>query len=198
MAFSVDDLNDFLAILHEHPEWRQAVRREVLSQELLELPEVVRQLAASVAELAAVVRRLDGRVGNLEGWRYEQPFNARGRASEIVRRPVQVNVSELDSVLNAGDEGLLSPEEWKQLLALDFLFTGRMGKGLDAPERFVAMEVSQVVDSRDVQCAYDRAMLLARAGLNALVAVGGRRLTSDAALLADQLGVRVLTDSGED
>src|SRR5438105_3523416 len=45
MAFTVEDLNDLLTILRQHPEWRDAVRREVLTQELLDLPEVVRGLA---------------------------------------------------------------------------------------------------------------------------------------------------------
>src|SRR5207244_545945 len=96
MAFSVEDLNDLLELLRQHPEWREAVRREVLTRELLELPEIVQrladrvdqltirleqltvtvnQLSTDVRELAAITRRLDGRVANLEGWRYEQKFN---------------------------------------------------------------------------------------------------------------------------
>ena len=113
MAFTIDDLGDLLALLRTHPEWREAVRREVLTDELLGLPEAVRrlvdaqgqlaveirdlnrrlteaqeqlaaeirdlnrrltevheQLAAEIRELSRVVRRLDGRLGNLEGWRY--------------------------------------------------------------------------------------------------------------------------------
>jgi hypothetical protein len=104
MAFSVEDLGDFLALLRQHPEWRDAVRREVLTQELLELPIVVGRLAeaqdriatdlltlvgegdrlvAQMRELGQIVGRLDGRVGNLDGWRHEQAFNARARSTEI-------------------------------------------------------------------------------------------------------------------
>jgi hypothetical protein len=241
MAFSVQDLQDLLVLLRQHPEWRDAVRREVLSDELLELPDLVRRLAQAQEQLTARVDRLtevleqltarvdrltealeqltarveglaadldrlvvqitqlaqsvasmDGRLGNLEGWRYEQKFNARGRVSEILRRPVAVNLAELDVLLDAREDGRLLPEEWKQLLALDFLFRGRLGRSADAPERFVALEVSQVVDSHDVQRAHDRAAILARFGLETLPAVGGSRLTEHATVLAERLGVRAL------
>jgi outer membrane murein-binding lipoprotein Lpp len=237
MAFTVQDLGDLLALLRQHPEWREAVRREVLTEELLGLPAVVRRLAesqeqfsvdmrqlasevdrlsaetrrlasevdrlsaetrqlvADMRELARIVARLDGRIGNLEGWRYEQRFNARARLTEIVRRPVEVNLAELDTVLDARDSGRLSDSEWKQLLALDFLFRGTLGVERDAPEHLVVLEVSQVVDSRDVQRAHDRAAILARTGLASIAAVGGRRLTDDAAALAGELGVRTLVDS---
>ena len=236
MAFTIDDLNDLLALLRQHPEWRDAVRREVLSRELVELPEIVGRLAEGQAqltttvdqlaarmdqltarvdqlaakvdelvrevgrlatemrELGAIVRRLDGRVGNLEGWRYQERFNARGHVTEIVRRPVAIDMADLDPVLDARDDERLSPEEWKQLLGLDFLFRGRLGKGADAPESLVALEVSQVVDSRDVQRAHDRAAILARFGFKTIAAVGGSRLTKDAASLAERLGVRMLVD----
>ena len=215
MAFTTQDLNDLLGLLRQHPEWREAVRREVLSEELLDLPAVVRrladsqeqlvadirrlseetrQLAADMRELARIVRRLDGRVGNLEGWRYEQRFNARARVTEIVRRPVEVNLAELDRVLDARDSGVLTDREWRHLLSLDFLLRGSVGSGPDAVERLVAVEVSQVVDSRVVQRAHDRAAMLTRVGLATIAAVGGRRLTDDASSLAERLGVRTLVD----
>ncbi len=223
MAFTIEDVRDLLALLRQHPEWRDAVRREVLTDELLELPTVVRRLADSherltaqvadltvrVADLAArvgdlavqmhelgrIVGRLDGRVGNLEGWRYEERFSARARVTEILRRPVAVDLAELEPVLDARDNGRLADGEWKQLLALDFLFMGKMGTGPDAPKRLVALEVSQVVDSRDVQRAHDRASILARVGFDAIPAVGGSRMTDDAAALAERLGVRTLINS---
>jgi hypothetical protein len=230
MAFTVEDLNDLIELIRQHPEWRDAVRREVLTRELLELPLIVErlaermdqlatrteqlavrmdelavrmdqfagrmdQLAAEMLELATITRRLDGRVGNLEGWRYEQKFNALSRVTEILRRPALVQIADLDPVLDARDERRLSPAEWKQLIVLDFLFRGRVGKGVDAPESFVALEVFQVVDSRDVQRAHDRAAILTRLGLKAIPAVGGSRLTDDASMLAEQLGVRTLIDA---
>lgn len=240
MAFTIEDLGDLLALLRQHPEWRDAVRREVLTEELLGLPTVVGrlaeaqerlaedlarlaarvdhlaaqvdrlaaqvdqlaarvdQLAAQVSELSRIVGTLDGRVGNLEGWRYEQQFNARARITQILRRPVEVDLADLEPVLDARDGGRLTEREWKQLLALDFLFRGRLGSGPEAPDRLLALEVSQVVDTRDVQRAHDRAEILTRIGLEAIAAVGGSRVTEDAAQLAERLGVRTLTNSTDE
>ncbi|MBI2911230.1 MAG: hypothetical protein HYY05_03745 [Chloroflexi bacterium] len=49
MAFTVADFPDLLRLLEEHPEWRAELRRHVLTDELLELPALVRQLAEAQA-----------------------------------------------------------------------------------------------------------------------------------------------------
>jgi hypothetical protein len=41
MAFTIEDLRDLLELLRQRPEWRDAVRREVLIEDLLGLPAVV-------------------------------------------------------------------------------------------------------------------------------------------------------------
>lgn len=154
---------------------------------------------AFTIQLGQIFARLDGRVGNLEGWRYAQRFNARARVLDIIRRPVEVNLADLDAVGDARAGGTLTDEEWTQLLALDFLLKGRVGRGADAAETLLALEVSQIVDSRDVERAHRRAALLSRtAGLAAIAVVGGRRLTADAATLTEKLGVKRLIDSGTD
>jgi len=59
VAFQVADLHDLLALLRDHPEWRDQLRRELLADDFLALPGLVRQLAetqertdARIAELA--------------------------------------------------------------------------------------------------------------------------------------------------
>ncbi len=59
MAFTVNDLNDLLRILREQPEWLAEVRRVVLTEELLALPALVR-------ELAEAQRRTDERLAEFE------------------------------------------------------------------------------------------------------------------------------------
>jgi len=44
MAFTVQDYHDLTRLLWEHPEWREELRRMLLSDELLALPDAVRQL----------------------------------------------------------------------------------------------------------------------------------------------------------
>jgi len=45
MSFTVTDFHDLTRLLYEHPDWRAEMRRLVLSDEILELPALVRQLA---------------------------------------------------------------------------------------------------------------------------------------------------------
>ncbi len=62
---NVQDLHDLIRLLEQHPEWRAELRRLVLTDELLELPELVRQLIeaqqrieAQIAELVATQQML--------------------------------------------------------------------------------------------------------------------------------------------
>jgi hypothetical protein len=59
MPFSVEDFQDLIRLLQERPEWRADLRRLVLTDELLTLPELVR-------ELVQAQQRTEARVGRLE------------------------------------------------------------------------------------------------------------------------------------
>lgn len=74
MAFSVEDFQDLLRLLEEHPQWQADLRRRLLTDELLELPALVRQLAAAqvhteqrLAELAEKISALTDTVGEHSG-----------------------------------------------------------------------------------------------------------------------------------
>jgi len=43
---NIQDLHDLIRLLEEHPDWRAELRRILLTRELLELPELVREIAA--------------------------------------------------------------------------------------------------------------------------------------------------------
>ncbi|HKS91064.1 MAG TPA: hypothetical protein VJQ83_03975 [Tepidiformaceae bacterium] len=55
MAFAVSDFHDLLKLLDEHPEWQAELRRKILDDEFLRLPEYVRQNSADIQELKAAV-----------------------------------------------------------------------------------------------------------------------------------------------
>jgi hypothetical protein len=59
MPFGVEDFQDLIRLLQERPEWRADLRRLVLADELLTLPEIVR-------ELVQAQQRTEVRVGRLE------------------------------------------------------------------------------------------------------------------------------------
>jgi hypothetical protein len=72
VPFTIDDLQDLIRLLQQHPEWRAEVRRLVLTDDLLALPEVVRELAAAQAltatrleQLAAAQERTETRLNEL-------------------------------------------------------------------------------------------------------------------------------------
>ena len=58
MPFTVADFHDLARLLYEHPEWRAELRRLVLTDEILELPALVRQLAESQQAMAQEQRIL--------------------------------------------------------------------------------------------------------------------------------------------
>jgi hypothetical protein len=76
MPFTVEDFNDLVRILQEKPEWRAALRRQVLTDELLSLPEQVtrlradterrfQELTAQVTALVEAQRRIEGQIAEL-------------------------------------------------------------------------------------------------------------------------------------
>jgi hypothetical protein len=62
MAFMVEDFKDLIDLLAQHPEWRAELRRHVLSDDLIELPALVRQLVEAQARSTSRLDRLEATV----------------------------------------------------------------------------------------------------------------------------------------
>jgi uncharacterized protein YoxC len=60
MAFTVSEFRDLIQLLEQHPTWREELRRWVLTEELLALPQMVR-------ELVDLQRQTEARMGQLAG-----------------------------------------------------------------------------------------------------------------------------------
>ena len=58
MPFELRDFQDLVRLLRDHPEWREELRALLLTQELLTLPTLMRDLTATVARLAERVDQL--------------------------------------------------------------------------------------------------------------------------------------------
>src|SRR5436309_10424052 len=122
MPFTVEDFNDLVRILEEKPEWRAALRRQVLTDELLALPEQVaslraeterrfQELAAQVSELTEAVRTLTDGVGDLKREALEHRYRTKGPAyfGRIIRRAHVLSSDELIAMVeDAVDSGVLS------------------------------------------------------------------------------------------
>jgi hypothetical protein len=62
VAFTVEDFHDLIELLAQHPEWRAELRRYVLSDDLLALPDLVRQLIEAQTRAEARLDRLESAV----------------------------------------------------------------------------------------------------------------------------------------
>ncbi len=245
MPFEVQDYLELIRLLQERPEWRAELRRLLLTEELLGLPGLVRELVeaqrrteervgrveervsrieeyiaalaeaqhrteervgrveehvAALAEaqrqtqeqvqkltstvslLAEQVRSLveaqkhtDDTVGGLKGRMLELTYQNKAAAyfGPLLRRPRVVDLGALLETLEAH----LSPEEFRDVLQLDLLVSGKPRLPSEAPEVLLAVEISAVIDERDIERALRRSALLRRAGFRVIPVVAGERAT---------------------
>jgi len=65
VSFTVENFRDLIKLLEEHPEWRAELRRLVLSEELLTVPERLDRLTRAVESSEARLTRVDGALQEL-------------------------------------------------------------------------------------------------------------------------------------
>lgn len=207
----IRDFYDVVRALEAHPEWRADLRRLILTDELLALPEQMgrlteqmtlvtkemqglveaqRQTETQVAMLTEVAQRISVDIGRLKGDGLEVRYTLRGVPSitRILRRPVPLAAGELDALLEEAEtRGVLSEAESEEIALADLVIRGKQ-RGTGA-EVYLVIEISWGVGVEDVQRAADRARLLAKAGVQAIPAVAGEWVIPEAQHLAPGLGV---------
>ena len=62
MAFRIEDFHDLIHLLEEHPQWRAELRRLLLTDEVLDLPQIVRDLAEAQRETERRIQSLTDRI----------------------------------------------------------------------------------------------------------------------------------------
>jgi hypothetical protein len=104
MAFTVQDFHDLVALLTQHPEWRAELRRLVLTEELLALPQIVRDLAEAqqrteqqVAQLVEAQQRTEQQIAQLVQQVTQLAEAQRRTERQIVR--LQDGVGELKGIV---------------------------------------------------------------------------------------------------
>ena len=220
MPFTVEEFRDLVRILEEKPEWRAELRRLVLTEELLSLPEQVaalraeterrfQEMAATVDKLAREVARLGIGMGDLQrtqkrliidvadlkGDSLERRYRERAPAyfGGLIRRARALTTEDLDELLEpAVGLGRLSEDEAKEVLHSDVVVRGRRRE--DGSEVYLVVEVSSGVGPDDVERAARRAEILSRSGVAALAVVAGKRITADASRRAREMQVWQVTD----
>jgi hypothetical protein len=213
MPFAVEEFRDLVRILEERPEWRAELRRLVLTDELLSLPQQVAELrvhteqrfqelaeaqkrtAAQIAELAEISRTLADGMGEVKGRVLEMDYRSKGPAyfGRMIRRAHVLSPDELIALVeNAVESGALSHDQAQEIYEADVVVRGRRRE--DGAEVYLVVEVSWGVGTDDVARAAKRADLLAHTGTTAIPVVAGKWVTPDAARLAHLSYVWQLTN----
>lgn len=216
MAFGVQDFQELLHLLEQHPDWQAQLRQHILTDDLLEVPALLRQMAtaqartdehltsvtarldtltarvdALVARVDTLAVRVDANTGILLEWRYES--RAPAYFGRLVRRIRVLSRSALVDLLDdAVDQGIIVEAERQDALLADLVLTGIRRE--DRAEVYVVVEVSAGIGADDIRRAADRAAVLAKLGRPAIPAVAGQRIDPDPAELARSRGIWQVLD----
>jgi len=172
---------------------QQLAEAQARTEERLEqLAEAQARTEERLSDLIEVVGGMRDAQGNLQGRLLELTYQRRVGAyfGPFLRRVRVVSPIEIEDDL----EPHLSEDEFKDLLLLDLLVRGRPRHAPDAPQVWLAVEISRVIDRHDVERAQRRAGHLRQAGYAALPAVAGERVTQGAEAAAQEKGVLLVMD----
>ena len=186
MAMIIETTDDLIRLLRENEEFRAAARRELLTEELLELPNEFRKFKTEFAEFktefaefkAETEQRFDAmdrRLDDMRGYLLEgkMPTRLRQRIARAfgLRRPKTLWMAEHyvqppstaeefnDRKELALDNGDISDEEESRLEDTDMVMRARNADGQTV---YIAVEASGVIGSRDIERARDSAKILTK------------------------------------
>lgn len=174
---------------------RTEKRVEELAEAHQRLAEAQARTESALEQLTKRVDALAGQVGELRGQFLEMSFREKapaylGRYLRKVRVWPSFRVAEL--LDEAVDAGRVNSEEREAVLLADAVVEGVSFEG---EALSVVVEVSSVVDERDVARAVERAEVLAKAlGRRVQAAVAGHEIPGPVRRLAERLGVWGLED----
>lgn len=139
MAFTVKEFHDLVRLLEEHPQWRDELRRLLLTDEVLDLPRVVRELAEAQRETERRLASLTERVEDLT--RQVQELTARVDALTVRMEDLTRQVQELTTGVNTllgwqrGEAGRREGERYERSIVkrAPMLFSGGVGGPTDDP-----------------------------------------------------------------
>lgn len=170
---SAETLEELIAALHAHPDWRPKVLQALLTEEFLQLPARVMRLEEEVSELRVSTERgrqhlteshrqlaesHRGLRGRIHGEQYEREKRKQG--FYIFRGGEDATEEAMQALREATLDERVSRSEARDAARLDFVWE-KKPRGESRPYLFV-VGVSVTVDSRGVRRASARAKILAR------------------------------------
>ena len=223
MAFTIQEFRDLIQLLEHHPAWRAELRRWVLSEELLALPQTmhelaeaqrhteerigqltvrmdelaqrVDQLAVRMEQLVEIQSRMGSDLERLKGSDLERRYRERAHAyfSRLIRRTHVLSGDELGTLL----EDAVAQQQLSEDEADDILLADVVVRGRrreDGADVHLVVEVSWGIGLSDVQRASTRATLLAKLGTPTIPVVAGFWMTPEAQEPARALKVWQVTN----
>ncbi len=172
----------------------QLIAAQARTEERLQrLEAIVERLAEAQVRTEETIARMQDTLAELQGRQLEHDYRDKAYAyfGLLLRRVRVVPLQELEEELL----GRLSQEELAALIPLDLLVRGRPRQKPEAPEVWLAIEVSATVDRNDVLRAQKRASILRRAGYRAIPVAAGKQITLGAEKVARAGKVLLLQDS---
>ena len=178
---TINNQDDFLEALRNNPQWRDAVRAQILGEELLQLPvkfdAFVEEHRTTHINIDARLDRIEGDTGTLKGdfARTRTVQDAQGIASDMglpfVRTLSTTDLSQMAGTTLARDVG-------RSFRNADLVIEATDG----TDTRYIVMEVSFTADRRDCDRAIRNAGLITRfTGKRAKAAIASVRNDRDAA-----------------
>ncbi|MCS7247741.1 MAG: hypothetical protein NZ840_05795 [Anaerolineales bacterium] len=153
MAFQVEDYHDLVRLLQQHPEWREELRHLLLSPDVLELPQIVRELAEAqkrteqqMRELIEVQKRSEERLADAE----ERSVRVEERLADVAERLVRVEerLADVEERLVRVEERLVDVEE--RLVRVEERLVNTEERLVYAEERLTRLEqaVAELVEAQ--------------------------------------------------
>lgn len=159
MSFTVRDYYDLLQLLAEHPEWREQLRRALLSDDFLALPQIVRELAEAqkrteerlealakqVQELTEAQKQTEKRVGELA----QAQRSLAEELAQLVKRVDNIDLRLIDVERRlAKVDGRTLEIEYERKAA------GYFGQILSRPRAVNLVVLEDMIPSADLQEQY--------------------------------------------
>jgi hypothetical protein len=103
MAFTVADFHDLIRLLEEHPDWQTELRRVLFSQDLLDLPRTVQDLATAQHHTEEAITRLTERM--------EQGFAGAATERHELRQDLTQLTGRVDQLTDRVEQGFAAATE---------------------------------------------------------------------------------------
>ena len=207
-ALEIATVEDLVSVLDEHPQWLEALRTRLLTRELLALPQTLADFVAATDRRFDVLERQMGRLRtDLAPIKAAHARNAAMNEADMIAEELGLSLvgvldqAELWSLAQSAETDDISKHDLLSFRRADLVLRAADPAAADpaaadpagadpaGTERYVAVEVSYMVNGRDTERARRNARFLTRfTGCGASAVVAGLRLDER---------VRPLVESGE-